>query len=66
MIATHKVYKTLNTTEDFVTLKLTAETPEEVKALDSLPLIANYLATEYKGLRNIQKHGASFQFIASK
>ena len=66
MIATDKVYKTLNTTEDFVTLKLTAETPEEVKALDSIPMITTFLAAEYKGLRNIQKHGVSFQFIASK
>lgn len=66
MIASNKVYKSLNSTEDFVTMKLTAETADEQKALDSIPLIATYLSSLYKGLRNIQKHGDSLQFIASK
>lgn len=66
MIATEKAYKTLNKTEDFVTLKLTAETPAEEKMLDSIPMIQEYLATEFKGLRNVQRHGNSYQFIATK
>ena len=66
MRTTEKVYKTLNSTEDFVTMKLAAETAEEEKILDSLPLTNEYLSNSFKGLRNVQKHGNSYQFIATK
>jgi hypothetical protein len=66
MKATEKVYRTLNKTEDFVTLTLIAETTEDTTIIESLPLLNHYLATEFKALRAVQKHGNSYQFIATK